>query len=136
MKVLRTPVLGAIAAALALALGGCGSQAGSAGGGSTSSPPGLTTSAPSPSTLPEQEPAYPPNASITAGATVTLVGIVNQGAEPSCLILQTRQGLFELLSPTPVPHAGDHVTVTGHVVKAMSHCMQGSPFLVERLAIG
>lgn len=126
-----------MAAALALALSGCGSEAGvGAGGAATGSPPGLTTLAPSPSTLPEQEPTDPPNPAIKAGRTVTIVGVVTQGAEPSCLILQSSQGQFELISPNPVPHEGDQVTVVGHVVKAMSHCMQGSPFLVERLTIG
>lgn len=66
----------------------------------------------------------------------TVSGVVRQGAEPSCLILQTPYGQLELLDPKPVPHDGDQVHVTGHLVQAMSHCMQGRPFLVEKLVIG
>src|SRR6185312_772636 len=70
MKVVRRGAL-LVTLAVVTALAGCGSQsgvgAGGAGSGGGTSPPGLTTSTPSPSTLPEQEPSDPPNPAISAG---------------------------------------------------------------------
>ena len=136
MNVVRSSAV--ITAALALAASGCASQAGAggAGGSATGSPPAVTTAAPTPSTGPDREPVDPTNPALSAGRTVTIVGVVTQGAEPGCRILQTKQGQFELLAATSLPGEGAHVTVVGHVVKAMSHCMQGSPFLVEKWATG
>lgn len=135
MKSLRSaPVLGLAIAALLLA--GCAdaSRPTNGPGGPAYDPAGSPTStAP---TLPSTGASGGPSASLPAGVTRTLVGTVDEGAEPSCLILQSSQGRFELLSPDPVPRVGDHVTVTGHVVKAMSHCMAGQPFLVESLTVG
>jgi hypothetical protein len=117
---------------------GAGSGAG-AGGGATAGPtatspstlpgPVRPSTTESPSTFPEDDPTF------LSGATVTLSGTVQLGAEPGCLILTTKAGQLELISPTPTPHEGDQVTVTGHVVKAMSHCMQGRPFRVQNLTI-
>ena len=128
------PMVGALALALGFTLAGCGSEVAGAGsdGGATS--PG--SSATSPIVTPTRDPGDPIDPTIEQGSTLTLVGTVTQGAEPSCLILQTSQGQYELLSANPVPREGDRVKVVGHVVKAMSHCMQGQPFLVERLTIG
>jgi hypothetical protein len=124
----------------ALALTGCASSGGLAPGGSATptgslsgSPLPTATATESPSTFPEREPSDPP---YVGQGTVTLSGTVRQGAEPSCLILYSTRGQFELLDPKPVPRDGDQVRVTGHLVKAMSHCMQGQPFFVEKLTIG
>ncbi|MDP9221996.1 MAG: hypothetical protein M3P23_15865 [Actinomycetota bacterium] len=129
----------AVAALAAAVLGGCAAGPATPGGSATATmrvtaPGGVVQPSPSasesPSTFPENDPTF------LAGGTVTVSGTVQQGAEPGCLILQSEVGQLELLSPTPTPHEGDHVTVTGHVVKAMSHCMQGHPFRVEKLSIG
>jgi hypothetical protein len=126
----------AVAGAIALALAGCGSEAagGSSAGGSTNESSSATP--PGSIVTPTRDPGDPTDPTIATGGTQTLVGTVTEGAEPTCLILQTGQGQFELLSPKPVPHEGDKIKVVGHVVKAMSHCMQGQPFLVEQLTIG
>jgi hypothetical protein len=127
----------AVAAAVAVALAGCGSEVagGSNAGGSTTG--GSSATSPGSVVTPTRDPGDPTDPPIAVGSTQTLVGTVTQGAEPSCLILQTAQGgQFELIAAQPVPHDGDRVKVVGHVVKAMSHCMQGQPFLVERLTIG
>ena len=68
--------------------------------------------------------------------TVTVSGTVIQGAEPSCLILKSDRGPLELLSNKADAHPGDHVVATGHVVRVMSHCMQGQPFEVDSLTVG
>jgi hypothetical protein len=70
---------------------------------------------------------------IVGPGRVTLTGIVHQGAEPSCWILQTTSGQFELLNPDPAPTDGQTVRVTGHLITVMSRCMQGRPFVVEKL---
>jgi hypothetical protein len=126
----------AVAAAIGLALAGCGSEVagGSSAGGSTAAGSSATT--PGSVVTPTRDPGDPTDPTIANGGLQTLVGTVIQGAEPSCLILQTESGQFELLAPKPVPHEGDKVKVVGHVVKAMSHCMQGQPFLVEQLTVG
>jgi hypothetical protein len=126
----------AVAAAIGLSLAGCGSEVagGSSAGGSTN--PSASATSPDSVVTPTRDPGDPTDPTIATGGTRTLVGTVTQGAEPSCLILQTGQGQFELLSPEPVPHEGDKVKVVGHIVKALSHCMQGQPFLVERLTVG
>ena len=121
----------------ALVLTGCASSGGSAPGGPATPTGSLSASPPtaseSPSTFPEREPSDPP---YIGQGTVTLSGTVRQGAEPGCLVLQSIRGQFELLDPKPVPRDGDRVLVTGHLVQAMSHCMQGLPFFVEKLTIG
>jgi hypothetical protein len=120
----------ALVLVVAVALAGCGTDAANPGGPATGTGTGpLATATESPSTLPETDPTF-------VSGTRTLTGTVHQGAEPGCLFLQATEGQFELLSPVPVPHDGDHITVSGHDVKAMSHCMQGRPFLVEKLTIG
>jgi hypothetical protein len=132
----RTWVAVAVAALAAAVLTGCAAGPATPGGSATATTPftsvgGVQPSpSESPSTLPENDPTF------LAGGTVTVSGTVQQGAEPGCLILQSEVGQLELISPTPTPHEGDRVTVTGHVVKAMSHCMQGRPFWVEKLTIG
>jgi hypothetical protein len=112
----------------ACASSGSGASAGGAGATVSSSPSASGTSAPAPTAT-----ASPP----AVGVTVTVNGTVAQGAEPSCLILTTTRGQFELLLPANATvHAGDRVTATGHVVRVMSHCMQGQPFQVDTLSTG
>jgi hypothetical protein len=132
-------VVAAGMAGCAASSSGSGAGSGAGAGGATAGPtatspstlpgPVRPSSTESPSTFPEDDPTF------LSGATVTLSGTVQLGAEPGCLILTTKAGQLELISPTPTPHEGDQVTVTGHVVKAMSHCMQGRPFRVQSLTI-
>ncbi|MFL6136233.1 MAG: hypothetical protein ACJ74O_00320 [Frankiaceae bacterium] len=69
---------------------------------------------------------------VTGSRTITVTGTVEQGAEPSCLILRATTGQYELQGPLAARlGTGEQVTVTGHVVRdVMSHCMQGQPFAV------
>jgi len=58
-----------------------------------------------------------------------------RGAEPSCLILHSSDGQFELVGATEQAQAvlkpDAVVVVRGYVVKGMmSHCMQGTMFKV------
>jgi hypothetical protein len=135
MRVTRAVVTAGLIALVAVGpLGACassgsGASAGGAGAGSTSPAGVIPTTAPSPTPSVTLSPP-------AVGVTVTVSGTVAQGAEPSCLILTTNRGQFELLSGTAGVHAGDHVVATGHVAKVMTHCMQGQPFQVDRLTIG
>ena len=85
---------------------------------------------------PASDPAGRPTTSPTgsAPAPTSLTGSVVRGAEPSCLILRTPRGDFELLTDRRVS-AGQRVAVTGHVAQVMSHCMQGTPFQVSTLTV-
>lgn len=123
------------AAVASLTLTGCADHTGKPGGPSydPAGSPSATALTPSPSQSPSTRPEDDPT--FIAGQQ-KLRGTVMQGAEPGCWILQTPQGQFELLNPKPTPRDGDRVTVVGHEVKAMSHCMQGRPFLVATLSIG
>ncbi len=115
-----------LALAGALVLGACASPShpdGAAPGGPASDPAGRPTTST----------AAPPS-STPSPAPTSLTGTVVQGAEPSCLILRTSRGDFELLTGRQVS-AGDRVVVTGHVAQVMSHCMQGTPFQVSTLTV-
>ena len=116
------------------ALAGCASSGDAASGGGPSAAASDPAATPTPGT-----PAVSPSGALTppaVGVTVTISGTVVEGAEPSCLILRTTNGQFELLSKTQGVRQGDHVTATGHVARVMSHCMQGKPFQVDKLTIG
>jgi hypothetical protein len=133
---MRWPALVALSTVSVLALAGCASSGAVAPGGPAtstgSSPTGpLPTASASPSGLPE-----PTDPAPLGPGSRTVSGVVHQGAEPGCLILQSPYGQLELLDPKPPPHDGDQVRVTGHLVQAMSHCMQGRPFVVEKITIG
>lgn len=120
----------------AAVLTGCASEGaapGSAPTGPTPGPAGSLSASPvapvtpTPGSLPEA--TDPP---IIGPGRVTLTGVVQQGAEPGCWILHTVSGQFELIGPDPAPTDGQTLRVWGHVVKVMSHCMQGRPFQVEK----
>jgi hypothetical protein len=81
---------------------------------------------------PASDPAGRPTYATPAASTIT--GTVVQGAEPSCLILRTTRGDFELLTDRRVS-AGARVVATGRVTHVMSHCMQGTPFQVTTLTV-
>jgi hypothetical protein len=134
MRAPRIVVTGALAVLIgaggvsACASSGAGTSAGGAGSSSPpTSPAGLSPTGPAPSSS-EGPPAV--------GVTVTVTGTVIQGAEPSCLILKSDRGELELLSNKGDARAGEHVVATGHVVRVMSHCMQGQPFAVDSLTVG
>ena len=128
----------AVAALGAATLAGCASSGSVNSGGaattgaSPTSPAGVTPTGPASTATPPGSDGSAP----AVGVTVTVTGTVIQGAEPSCLILKSDRGELELLSAKTPVHSGDQVTATGHVVRVMSHCMQGQPFLVEQLTVG
>ena len=121
------------------ALAGCASSGGAASAGGPPPAASDPAGAPTPDTPTPGTPTASPSGALTppaVGVTVTISGTVVEGAEPSCLILRTTNGQFELLSKTDGVREGDHVTATGHVARVMSHCMQGKPFKVDKLTIG
>jgi hypothetical protein len=116
-----------------LGLAGCATPTGTAGSPSGSNPIG-TVSASTPTT-PTISPTTPgptqrPTAQPTGEFTVT--GTVEQGAEPSCLLLPSGGVRYLLMGGSPsVVFAGARVSVTGHVVTGIvTHCMAGIPFQV------
>jgi hypothetical protein len=134
---MRWVVVVALSAAV---LTGCASEGAAPGGGPASDPAGVPTGSlsaspiPTPTETPSQVPEVtdPP---IVGPGRVTLTGIVHQGAEPGCWILQSASGQFELLNADPTPTEGQNLRVTGHLVTVMSHCMQGRPFQVETMIV-
>jgi hypothetical protein len=134
MKALRTALLSVLLVAALAGFAGCARSVGTPGSAVDSSEPAPapTTSAPG-ATPPSGALTLPPAPSV--GVTATLTGTIVEGAEPSCLILQTPSGMYELLSPRPIPAVGAQVIVVGRVTHVMSHCMQGLPFSVQSLTV-
>jgi hypothetical protein len=123
-----------VAAVSAAVLAGCASEGAASGSSPASDPAGSFSASPIPT--PTETPSQLPEATdppILGPGRVTLTGIVHQGAEPGCWILQSTYGQFELLNADPAPRDGQILQVTGHLVTVMSHCMQGRPFQVEKL---
>jgi hypothetical protein len=112
-------VAGCAALAAALVLGGCADRDAS---------PRL--GAPAPSSTPASAPSSPPSSSVAA--PTRLSGTVVAGVEPSCLVLRDHGTDYELTGKAAaVLRPRQRVTVTGHVGSGvMSHCMQGTPFVV------
>jgi hypothetical protein len=132
MKALRTALLSALMVAALAGFAGCARSVGTPGSAVDSSEPAPVSSEPA-VTPPTGALTLPP--APTAGVTATLTGTIVEGAEPSCLILQTPSGMYELLSPRPIPAVGAQVVVVGRVTHVMSHCMQGLPFSVDSLTV-
>jgi hypothetical protein len=107
-------------------IAGCASGSGT-GTASPSSGPGSASGEP---TAPS--PAVPsPAAPSPSAGDITLSGPVEAGVEPGCLLLRANGRVYLLTGgDTNIVKAGSTVTVRGHVVQAMSHCMQGEPFQV------
>jgi hypothetical protein len=66
-------------------------------------------------------------------------GTVERGAEPTCLILHSSDGTFELIGGNAsVVRAGATIRVSGYrETGLMSHCMQGTMFkVVSAQAVG
>jgi hypothetical protein len=144
--------LGSVFAAALLAAGllaGCGGQSvsnglhpgpigsSSASGSVTpSAGPGVTvtpsTAAPTGS-HPVTVPSLPPR-SFAAQGSETIVGDVEDGVEPNCVLLRTTSNkIYQLVGGdrTKLKGASKHVTVDGHELPAMATtCQQGIPFLV------
>ncbi len=100
---------------------GCASGSGTAG---PSSGPGSASGAPAPT-------APSPSAPSPSAGDITLSGPVEAGAEPGCLLLRANGRVYLLTGGDKnIVKAGSTVTVRGHVVQVMSHCMQGEPFEV------
>jgi hypothetical protein len=136
--VLKALPAAVLAAVLGAVLTGCGSQGAAPGQAPASDPAGSfsASTAPTPAPTPTPTPSTLPEATdppIIGPGRVTLTGVVHQGAEPGCWILQTASGKFDLLSLDPTPTDGQTLRVSGHLLKVMSHCMEGRPFAVDRL---
>lgn len=113
----------AVGLVLALAAAGCGT--GSAGLATKGSSPPVTATSSRP----------PPQASASGTATVT--GVIQRGAEPSCLLVDGPHGQLLLVGDRLAKlRVGERVTVTGHVVTGIAtHCMQGTPFEVTSVVV-
>lgn len=147
----RRLVLACTAGALAIGiLTGCHdgqrepvSSATAAGGVGTPTTAGANPSAlPSASPSPTgRAPSAPPRVSLPPSphpsdrsGQQTLVGQVQAGVEPGCLVLRDSTGTYQLMGGDPtVVYAGARVRVVGHVVTGvMSYCQQGRPFQVSQ----
>ncbi|SRR6266536_5684886 len=110
---------------------GCASGSGTAG---PSSGPGSASGAPAPTAPSPSAPspsAPSPSAPSPSAGDITLSGPVEAGAEPGCLLLRANGRVYLLTGGDKnIVKAGSTVTVRGHVVQVMSHCMQGEPFEV------
>ena len=97
----------------------------------TTAPVGSAPASPSP---PFTFPPSGSDKSAPAQPDQTVVGQVEPGVEPGCLILRDTTGTYELLGGDPtIVYAGSNVSLTGHVVTGvMSHCMQGKPFQITQ----
>lgn len=72
----------------------------------------------------------PQPTSSQAGQVMTLTGVVADGVEVGCRVLQTDAGAFVLVGPVTVPDG--RVTVTGRPVdNIMTTCQQGQVFEVQ-----
>ena len=150
MNVVRTAVTGPRAVVLVLATAGlvlgmaagcksspqaAGSPSTSASGSPSSSPSVSGSGSARPSPRGGTSSAAPPAGGSPTVNLQTHRGTVTEGVEPSCLILRTDDGQFELVSPSKqaqtVLKPDAMVVVRGYVVKGMmSHCMQGTMFKV------
>lgn len=114
--------LAVAATLLALTLTACAGPVGSTGTGS--------------STGPIETPSV--SAPVTkAGPKVTLTGTLSEGVEAGCTLLRAEDGKEYLLVGAAVREAakkGGALTVTGQVQEGLvTTCMQGIPFLVDRV---
>jgi hypothetical protein len=155
MSTRRAPGVAAVLAAVLLA--GCSSGAGDVSGpegtpgGTPAGSPGGTVSTPaepSPtwSTRPPSSPrtAKPPPGSprgrptLAPGTELTLTGVVVEGVEANCLLLQAPEGLYLLVAPAGVDRspirAGARLTVRGRLEPDLvTTCQQGTPLLVSEV---
>lgn len=137
----RGPVCVAAAGAVAVVIAGCGSSTGgtlSSGGGGTASTPIPSTSAASPTGGVGRMPTSPPPGSggVSHGRLIQVKGTLERGAEPSCLVLRTATGSYDLMGPVAQRLQPDHpIVLLGRVVTGVaSHCMDGTPFEVTAIA--
>jgi hypothetical protein len=121
-------VVGAVVVAAAAGCGGSGSELAGAGPSSTSSSPAPSSPVPSSSS---SQPA-----GVTTSKPMTLTGVLERGAEPSCLILKAGRSSYELQGPLAARlRVNAHVRLVGHTVSGVaSHCMQGTPFVVTSVS--
>src|SRR5262245_49843760 len=110
----------AIVAALLVA--GCANTAGTGGSPSGGSPPGGSMS-----------PSLPPSGGPASTAEMTLTGVVEEGVEHGCLVMNSGGKTYQLVGGDPaVVRAGAHLTVRGRLSPGlMTTCMQGDPFVVS-----
>ncbi|HWH01340.1 MAG TPA: hypothetical protein VNV66_18970 [Pilimelia sp.] len=129
----RTLVAAAVAGAL---MAGCADAPGGATGGTPSSgptSPGATTGPGAP-TDPAASPTQPSSPSAKPGE-LTVTGLVVDGVEPNCLLLQADGASYLLIMQPEVsfaPRAGQRITVRGRPDASMATtCMQGTPLVVS-----
>jgi hypothetical protein len=137
----RTAVAGLLTMLLAAGL-----TAGCAGGTDKAAPRGSFASGepaptdsvspstpPTPAVPPPSDPGAPGAGKPTEGATMTLSGTVEDGAEHGCVLLRADGKVYQLSGGDKnILKSGNKVTVTGRPVKVMSYCMQGEPFAVTQ----
>src|SRR5215211_3763910 len=111
-------------------IAGCASGSGT-GTASPSSGPGSASGEPTPSPSAASPSAPSPGAGSPGAGDITLSGPVEAGVEPGCLLLRANGRVYLLIGGDKnIVKAGSTVSVRGHVVQVMSHCMQGEPFEV------
>jgi hypothetical protein len=133
--------VGLVVAAVGVAavVAGCGSSSGgtlSQGGGST--PPATTTTsrgAPG-GGVGRMPTSPPPGQPVGKGKVIQVKGMLERGAEPSCVVLRTTRGAYDLMGPVAQRLRPDHeIVLLGRVVVGVaSHCMDGTPFEVTAIA--
>ncbi len=141
---LRLSVLGAVATSTALLVAGCGTHH----AGHTGAAPSPSASPPSASSSPSTAPGRMPLPGAKQnGPTVSVVGTLTRGAEPSCVVLRTSAGQsFQLVGrgAKSVTAGLGHrslegalpVRVKGHIgPNVASFCQVGRPFVSDTVTV-
>jgi len=114
-----------LAVALLAACADQDASGGAAGGGSD------------PTTAPETTPTPPPTTAPGSGTSqITATGILRDGVEPGCVLLEADQGTVYLLvgGDRGTLSAGGRVQVTGRLAPdLLSTCQQGQPLQVSSI---
>ena len=61
-----------------------------------------------------------------AAKDVTVTGCATAGVEHGCIVIESKEGTYNISGAKPTPKAGTYGTVTGAVFNGMSFCMQGT----------
>jgi len=149
VSALAVVATGLLTARLLAACGAKSSPGGTAAPASASGPPSVsvTPSGSSPGVAPSTTPPPPGHSPATAPSlpirslapqgSETLVGDLEDGVEPNCVLLRTSSNkLYQLVGGdrSKLTGSSKHVTVDGHEIPAMATtCQQGIPFLVTSI---